>query len=132
MPATQSWRLVDSTELSSSSDEDEKDKPASDSDQPKIQHPWDWVPNDPALVSGREVYLAECALCHNEGEEGAPALTRKDEWATRIATGEEALIGRAIKGFIGEDGEMPARGGSDYLTDDQVASAVRYMIATPK
>jgi len=39
------------------------------------------------------------------------------------------LIEKAINGFNGLDGEMPARGGSDYLTDEEMASMVKYMIA---
>lgn len=95
-------------------------------------HPWDWVPGVPELVEGRRVYLAECALCHNEGEEGAPPLNRGAEWALRTEKGIEALISNAIDGFIGDDGEMPARGGTDSLSDEEVALAVRYMVATPK
>ena len=52
--------------------------------------------------------------CHNEGEEGAPALTDADEWARRATRGEATLIKRAIDGFIGDDGEMPARGGTPH------------------
>lgn len=99
---------------------------------PAPKHAWDWVPEDPALAAGREIYLAECALCHNEGEEGAPTLGRSDKWEKRISRGEDELIRRAIEGFIGSDGEMPARGGSDYLTDRQVAQAVRFIIAAPR
>ena len=95
-------------------------------------HPWDWVPADPVLAGGRVVYLDEGALCHDEGEEGAPRLTKKDEWLTRMTKGEGTLVNHAIEGFIGEDGEMPARGGSKHLSDDEVVNAVRYMIATPK
>ena len=94
--------------------------------------PWDWSPADVPLALGRQIYLAECALCHNEGEEGAPALHRKAEWERRLAKGEDTLIAHALDGFIGEDGEMPARGGSDHLSDQEVINAVRYMLATPK
>ncbi|MGJ8642888.1 MAG: c-type cytochrome [Luteolibacter sp.] len=100
----------------------------------KEEHPepWDWIPDDPALLAGREIYMAECSLCHNEGEEASPALTRKDEWEERIQKGEPTLISHAINGFNGEDGEMPARGGTPSLTDIEVTNAVLYMIATPK
>ena len=91
------------------------------------QHPWDWIPEDPALASGRESYLQECALCHNEGEEGAPSLTRKEQWEQRITKGENAVITNAIEGFIGEDGEMPARGDSQ-LSDTEIGNSVRFMI----
>jgi cytochrome c5 len=101
-------------------------------ESPAAELPWDWIPEDPDLASGREIYLAECALCHDEGEEDAPALSRRAEWANRAAKGEDVLTKHALEGFVGKGGEMPARGGSDYLTDQQVINAVRYMIATPK
>ena len=106
--------------------------PEDETAPPAPEHPWDWVPSNPSLVAGRTIYLAECALCHNEGEEGAPALTNSDQWSRRIAKGEDTLIRHALEGFIGEDGEMPARGGTDTLTDEEVGAAVRYMIATKK
>jgi len=109
---------------------DAGDKPAPEKAVKK--HPWDWVPEDAVLASGREVYMAECALCHNEGEEGAPALTKADEWEKRNAKGLPELLDHAINGFNGPDGEMPARGGSDHLTDDQVTAAVKYMLAISK
>lgn len=105
---------------------------ASPSPPEHAAEPWDWIPDDPALLAGRTIYLRECSLCHNEGEESAPALTRKSEWETRAAKGESTLIIHATEGFRGEDGKMPARGGTDTLTDTEVANAVRYMLATPK
>ena len=93
------------------------------------EHPWDWVPDDPSLASGRTTYLAECALCHNEGEESAPRLAHREEWIERSNQGEDVLIRHAIEGYLGEDGEMPARGGTPDLPDDEVANAVRYMVA---
>ena len=101
-------------------------------DEPGSRHPWDWTPDEPELAAGRDIYLAECALCHNEGEEGAPPLNRGAEWARRTERGTDALIKNAIDGFIGDDGEMPARGGTESLSDAEVAAAVRYMLATPK
>lgn len=95
-------------------------------------HPWDWIPADKILADGREVYMAECSMCHNEGEEGAPALTRADEWKLRIEKGIPMLIDNAINGSSGDDGEMPARGGTPSLSDEEVSAAVHFMIASPK
>ena len=104
--------------------EEEKDK--------KPEHPWEWIPEDPALVAGREIYLSECSGCHDEGEEGAPALTKVEEWSTRSDKGLATLLDHAINGFQGPDGKMPARGGTPSLTDEEVTNAVNYMLATPK
>ena len=95
-------------------------------------HPWDWEPIDSALVAGRKIYLAECSGCHNEGEEGAPALTRSKEWLKRSEQGLATLYDHAIDGFDGPDGEMPARGGTPSLSDEDVKNAVRFMVKAPK
>ncbi|WP_411827186.1 c-type cytochrome [Luteolibacter sp. AS25] len=105
---------------------------APSSPEPAETHPWDWIPDDPELVAGRKVYLSECAICHDEGEESAPALTRASEWRERSQKGETVLISHAINGFRGEDGKMPARGGTPSLTDEEVTKSVLYMLATPK
>ena len=112
--------------LATSCKEAEKAEPSPPQEE-SSQHPWDWIPEDEALAAGRQSYLQECALCHDEGEEGAPALTKKAKWEERITRGEDALITNAIEGFIGDDGEMPARGDSQ-LTDAEIGNAVRYMI----
>ncbi len=95
-------------------------------------HPWDWEPEESHLIAGRAIYLQECALCHDEGEEGAPALTHVRQWEKRAVKGLDLLVENAINGFVGEDGKMPARGGTETLTDLEVRNAVEYMVATPK
>ncbi|MDQ8192022.1 c-type cytochrome [Roseibacillus persicicus] len=104
----------------------------SEKSPPPPEHPWDWIPEDPALASGREIYLMECSGCHDEGEEGAPALTKKSEWDTRSEQGLAVLLDHALNGFQGPDGKMPARGGTPSLTDEEVTNAVNYMLAAPK
>jgi len=42
------------------------------------------------------------------------------------------LLDHGINGFTGSDGEMPARGGTESLTDEEVTNAVKFMLATPK
>ena len=95
-------------------------------------HPSDWIPEDAALVAGKAIYKMECSGCHDEGEENAPALGNKAKWEKRIAKGVDKLTENAIQGFIGADGEMPARGGTESLTDEEVANAVKFMINTPR
>ena len=94
--------------------------------------PWKWEPEDPELISGKEVYNKTCHLCHNEGEESAPMLTDHSEWEERIVKGETTLVKNAIEGFWGDDGEMPSRGGNDSYSDEQITAAVKFMIAAPK
>lgn len=96
------------------------------------EHPWEWIPQDSNLLAGREIYLMECSGCHDEGEEGAPALTKAEEWTTRSEKGLAVLLDHALNGWQGPDGKMPARGGTPTLTDAEVTNAVNYMLATPK
>jgi len=98
----------------------------------KPHHPSDWTPEDPVLVKGKAIYKVECSGCHEEGDEGAPALGDLSQWEKRIAKGLDKLTENAINGFIGSDGEMPARGGTDSLTDEEVASAVKFIVNTPR
>lgn len=113
-------------------EQEEAKSPPTSAVEKSPAHPWDWQPGDSALIAGKQVYLDECASCHNEGEEGAPALTRSKEWATRSDQGLATLYDHAINGFIGPDGEMPARGGTPSLSDDEVKNAVRFMVEAPK
>ena len=83
-------------------------------------------------MAGREIYLIECSGCHDEGEEGAPALTNAGEWSTRSEKELAVLLDHALNGWQGPDGKMPARGGTPTLTDQEVTNAVNYMLATPK
>ncbi len=79
---------------------------------------------------GKAVWEGTCALCHTEPFSGAPQIGDVEAWAPRIAKGREALYASALDGFSGPMGdEMPARGGNDSLSDDEVRAAVDYMLA---
>ncbi len=81
------------------------------------------------LVLGREIFMARCKFCHETGREDAPIAGSKKHWEQRIAQGRETLFQHAIEGFKSPTGgEMPPRGGHDDLTDDEVKSAVAYLI----
>lgn len=109
-----------------------KEEPVTAPAETKLEHPSDWTPAEPGLQAGKIIYQSECSLCHDEGEEGAPKLSNKKQWDTRSEKGLPTLIKHAIEGFNGEDGEMPARGGTETLTDEEVSNAVKFMIAAPK
>lgn len=82
-------------------------------------------------LDGAVIYDALCGACHKTGAGGAPAPTA-EAWAPRIATGVDTLVKRAIEGFQGQSGMMPARGGNPSLTDEQVRATVEYMVAKYK
>lgn len=81
-----------------------------------------------ALKDGETVYTAVCAVCHAAGIAGAPRTGDADAWQARIAKGLAVLVGNAINGTQGKGGVMPARGGNPALRDEEVKSAVEYMV----
>jgi cytochrome c5 len=87
------------------------------------------TPTDPFLARGKAVWAETCQPCHGTGLGGAPTISDKTLWAPRIAQGMDMLYGHALKGFTGKQGEMPARGGNDKLSDDEVKAAVSYMVS---
>ena len=81
---------------------------------------------------GQGIYMNFCAPCHATGVAGAPKTGDKAAWAPRLKQGEKILVERAIKGYQGASGFMPARGGNSALSDSEVANAVAYMTAQSK
>ena len=79
-------------------------------------------------LGGEEVYNTACIACHMTGAGGAPLLGDVDEWETRLAQGKPLLVQRAVEGYIGEMGIMPAKGGRLDLSDEEVENAVTYML----
>ena len=79
-------------------------------------------------AAGKSVYNKTCALCHAAGVAGAPKPGDKADWGPRIAQGNDVLYKHALEGFTGAKGAMPPRGGAATLSDDDVKSAVNYMV----
>jgi cytochrome c5 len=83
-------------------------------------------------AKGQGVYMNFCASCHASGVAGAPKVGDQAAWSDRIGKGSAAMIDNAIKGFQGKTGFMPAKGGNSALTDEEVSSAVMYMLEMSK
>jgi cytochrome c5 len=83
------------------------------------------VPSDLDLQQGEQVYGAVCSACHANGLAGAPTTGDKDAWASRLGKGWDTLVKHSINGF----NAMPAKGGRVDLPDDQIISAVGYLIS---
>ena len=82
-----------------------------------------------AALSGPQVYNSACLACHGAGIGGAPVLGNAEAWAARITQGIDVLKDHAINGYQGSAGFMPAKGGRTDLSDEEVASAVDYMVS---
>lgn len=76
--------------------------------------------------SGDEVYSTACAACHASGVLSAPKFGSAEDWAPRIAKGNDTLYSNAINGF----NAMPAKGGNSSLSDEEVIAAIEHMIAS--
>ena len=77
-----------------------------------------------APEGGEKVYQQACLLCHGAGVADSPMTGDKAGWVSRIAQGRDKLVSNAIGGI----GVMPPKGGQSQLSDEEVASAVDYMI----
>jgi len=74
--------------------------------------------------SGEEVYNTYCLACHASGAAGAPKFRNADDWTTRLTAGLDSLYSNSIDG----KGAMPAKGLCMTCSDDEIKSAVDYMI----
>ncbi|MFO1431239.1 MAG: c-type cytochrome [Candidatus Competibacteraceae bacterium] len=83
------------------------------------------VPANVDLAHGKQLYNTVCLACHSTGAAGAPKLSDKAAWAPRIAQGFNVLTEHAIKGIRG----MPPKGGAVTLPDQEIISAVGYMVS---
>ena len=82
----------------------------------------------PENTVGKAIYGKTCSLCHAANVAGAPKPGDKADWGPRIAQGMDILYKHALEGFTGAKGQMPARGGSTTLTDEEVKATVNFMV----
>lgn len=82
--------------------------------------------------SGQDVYQSVCFACHGTGAAGAPKMGDAAAWKPRIAKGVDLLLQHAVNGFQGNTGVMPARGTCGNCSDNELKSAIEYMVANSK
>ena len=75
-------------------------------------------------LSGQQVYDQFCFACHMSGVGGAPLFGDVEAWAERSAKGMDVLMASTINGI----GTMPAKGTCMNCSDDELSSAVTYML----
>ena len=73
---------------------------------------------------GEKVYQQACLMCHGAGVAGSPMTGDAAAWSDRIAQGRDKMVSNSINGI----GVMPPKGGQTQLSDEEVASAVDYLI----
>lgn len=77
----------------------------------------------PGKRTGEYIYTVFCDGCHGTGVAGAPVPGDKAAWAPRIEGGVTALLSSVVNGL----NAMPARGGMDDATDDELRRAIVFM-----
>ncbi|EAR60698.1 c-type cytochrome [Neptuniibacter caesariensis] len=85
-----------------------------------------------SATAGQSTYDGACKVCHGSGLTGSPKIGDIDAWAGRIKQGMPVLVEHAIKGFTGDTGVMPPKGGRVDLSDKQVEDAVAYMVESSR
>ena len=106
--------------------------PETPSDKEKITESKETFPTGEKSASGRTLYEANCAGCHDASVGGAPKPGDKSVWKARLATGVETMVKKSIEGYEGTAGVMPPKGGNASLSDEEVRTAVAYMASTVK
>lgn len=81
--------------------------------------------HDKLVAKGEELYTANCKVCHSQGINGAPVLGNKPNWSARAPQGIDVLVQHASNGY----GLMPAKGGKDHLTEDDIRAVVTFMLS---
>jgi cytochrome c5 len=80
------------------------------------------------VLSGPQVYNQACVACHGAGIGGAPTVGQNADWGTRVAQGKDVLRDHVINGYQGDAGYMPPKGGRIDLSDEEIVSAMNYML----
>ena len=80
---------------------------------------------DPVLIEGEKIVKANCKVCHAQGINGAPILGNQKMWKERAQQPIPVLVQHASEGY----GLMPAKGGNENLTEEEITSAVTYIIS---
>lgn len=83
-------------------------------------------------MDGSVIFGNLCTGCHTSGAGGAPKLDAAGIGARMAEQGMDMLVSKAISGFKGNVGVMPAKGGNPALTDDQVKATVMWMVSQSK
>jgi cytochrome c5 len=72
-----------------------------------------------------QMWARSCALCHVDGNGGAPRVGNSDEWGSRLVQGETALLDHTLEGLNG----MPPLGYCMACERDDFVAMINFMTA---
>ncbi|MFQ3206435.1 MAG: cytochrome c5 [Glaciecola sp.] len=75
--------------------------------------------------TGKQIYDGACVACHTSGVLGAPKLQVAAEWQPRL---DEKGFDQIWKNAIDGINAMPAMGACSDCTDEDIKTAINYMI----
>lgn len=70
-----------------------------------------------------QMWSRSCALCHVDGNAGAPRLGNSEEWQPRLAQGEAVLLKHTVEGFK----DMPPLGYCMACEKEHLVAMTRFM-----
>lgn len=74
---------------------------------------------------GQKIYERFCVVCHRDGLVGAPKFHDEQAWKSRLSGKTlNELVSSAVKGL----NAMPAKGTCFECTEDDIKSAIEYML----
>lgn len=85
------------------------------------------TPSQP-LPQANTAFVVEkvCATCHHDNPDGILSLNDKQAWQPILQQDPKITIMHTLQGYRG----MPAKGGCDWCSNEQVIDAVKYMLNT--
>lgn len=104
-----------------------KDKTAASDAKPAADKATASADSNIDLAAGKKLYDSVCFACHATKVPGAPQFGDQAAWKPYIETGLDSMVQKAIHGV----NAMPPRGGSQ-ASDDEIKSAVQYMVDAAK
>jgi cytochrome c5 len=76
------------------------------------------------MDDGKLAYEKACASCHESPASEAPQTRSPQDWVNRSHLWDAVLAEHASKGYL----KMPAKGGTDGLSDYDTRAAAEYML----
>lgn len=74
---------------------------------------------------GKKIYERFCGVCHRDGLVGAPKIHDQQAWSSRLSGRTlNELVTSALKGL----NAMPAKGTCFACTEEDIKSAIEYML----